>query len=135
MEIDTYSVISAVHLVDGLPLRSAWDKGVRLYTHELAGNLFYWTSQGKYLHGMEEAKEKAMQEEASWREYSKKGLSLESGEEIAERLCTASELKRCKGGLKAPNKNEGWDDVQARALAQAWEMLEDALWKTARQEV
>lgn len=134
MEIDTYKVISAISLIDGKPLRSAWQKGVRLYAHELAGNLFYWTSQGKYLHGMEEAERRARQDEPSWKEYSWSGLSLDLNEDIAERLCTPSELRRCKWGLREPNSKEAWLDVQARALSQAWEMLKEALLQAGKQE-
>lgn len=37
-------------------------------------------------------------------------------EDIAERLCNPSELKKTKHGQRRPNRNEEWLDVQARAL-------------------
>ena len=43
--------------------------------------------------------------------------------EVAKRLCTPSELKRCKGGELNPNGREQWLDVQARALFQAGNRL------------
>ena len=132
MEFDSFHLIQALYLIDEGRARSAWDRGVRLYSHELMGNLFYWTMQGHYLSGIGEAYEKALQGAASWEQYSRGGLSLTSNEEIAERLCAPSELKRCKGGLRNPNSNEDWVDVQARALYQAWELVRDALLETAR---
>lgn len=39
--------------------------------------------------------------------------------DIAELLCSPSELKRKKYGERRPNSREEWLDVQARALAQA----------------
>lgn len=46
--------------------------------------------------------------------------------DIAERLCSPSELKRKTsrngGGLK-PSQDETWLQAQGRALAQAWRLL------------
>lgn len=39
--------------------------------------------------------------------------------DIAERLCTPSELKKTRNGERRPNAREDWLDVQARALYQA----------------
>ena len=132
MTIDSFHLIRAMDCIERRRLRSAWDKGVRSYSHELLGNLFYWTMQGHYLDGIAEAEEKALQGAASWEQYSRGGCSLVANEDIAEMLCTPSELKRCKGGLRKPNSNEDWLDVQARALFQAWEILKGALLETAR---
>ena len=132
MEIDSFHLIRALDNVDRRKARSAWDRGVRLYSRELMGNLFYWTMQGHYLDGIGEAHEKALQGAASWEQYSRGGLSLVSNEEIAERLCAPYELKICKGGLKNPNPNEDWMDCQARALCQVWAIVRDALLETAR---
>ena len=132
MKIDSRHLIRALSLIDEGRARSAWDRGVRLYSHELMGNLFYWTMQGHYLDGIGEAYEKALQGTASWEQYSQDGLSLIYNREIAERLCTSSELKRCKEGMRNPNSNEDWVDVQARALYQAWLLVRDALLETAR---
>ncbi len=130
MEIDSFHLIRSMGFIDRRKLGSAWDRGVRAYSHELLGNLFYWTMQGHYLDGIAEAEEKALDGARSWEQYSRSGLSLVSSEEIARRLCTPSELRRCKGGLRNPNPNEDWIGVQARALFQAWEMLKDAILET-----
>ena len=54
-----------------------------------------------------------------WREYSWGGCSLIYDGDIAERLCTPSELKKTRGGERRPNSREEWLDTQARALYQA----------------
>ena len=55
----------------------------------------------------------------SWREYSYTDRSLIYDSDIAEILCTPSELKRNKHGERKPNRDEEWLDVQARALLEA----------------
>lgn len=59
----------------------------------------------------------------SWGQYSRDGSALVYDDDIAERLCTPSELKRKHGGKLAPNKRETWLDVQSRALFQAAELI------------
>ena len=54
-----------------------------------------------------------------WAQWSWGGCGLCYDEDIAERYCTPSELARCRGGLRRPNRREEWLDVQARAMAQA----------------
>ena len=55
----------------------------------------------------------------NWHQYSWGGCSLCYDKQIAERVCTPSELKRKHGGAYEPNSRETWLDVQARALYQA----------------
>ena len=43
--------------------------------------------------------------------------------DIAERLCSPSELKKVKGGDRNPNSRENWIEAQARALHQASSMI------------
>lgn len=52
-------------------------------------------------------------------------------EEIAIRLCNMTELRKTDFGRKAPNKNETWLDVQARALYQAWNLVRYCYYKVA----
>lgn len=59
----------------------------------------------------------------SWGQYSWGGCWLIYDSDIAERYCTASELKKTKGGKLRPNKNESWIEVQARALGQAASLI------------
>ena len=92
--------------------RSAWSKAVKSYALELLDGL-----DGEYravalLNGAE-----------SWRAYSFGGCSLIYDAEIAERVCSPSELKRKRGGELAPNARESWLDCQARCLSQAARLI------------
>lgn len=63
----------------------------------------------------------------NWRQYSESGYAFVSNYTIAETLCTPSELKKTKGGVRNPNRRETWLDVQARALYQAAEKIRRTL--------
>lgn len=54
-----------------------------------------------------------------WNAYSWGGCALCYDGDIAERLCSPSELKKTRNGERRPNSREEWLDVQARALYQA----------------
>lgn len=91
--------------------RSAWGKAVKTYALEL-------------LEACEEPLPRDLGRELlngteNWREFSYFGCSLIYNKDIAERLCTPSELKRCRGGARQPSSGETWLDAQARALFQA----------------
>lgn len=99
--------------------KSAWDKGVTEYATELAESLDNWDKQPK---SVVELREMMLNGADDWKSYSWGGSSLIYNQDIAERLCSPSELKRVtnKNGLRDyPNSWEHWLDVQARALYQA----------------
>lgn len=100
--------------------RSAWDKGITLYAFEL---LDEYEEQVKYkkrnAESRKEFKEWLLNGADNWNAYSWGGSSLIYSGDIAERLCTPSELKRCHDGERRPNRSEEWLDTQARALSQA----------------
>lgn len=101
--------------------RSAWEKGVRLYALELIDSIeeaAEW--EGEQPANERELKRLALNGAADWQQYSEGGCSLIYNKQIAERLCTASELKKTDNGRKDPNARESWIDCQARALYQAW---------------
>lgn len=109
--------------IENKPVRSAWNRGVKSYAvdllYDLAENI-----QGGYIDpadlGSAALLKKAMLNGAAdWNQYSWGGCSLCYDADIAERLCTPSELKRKRGGDLQPNSRETWLDVQARALYQA----------------
>lgn len=102
--------------------RSAWDRGVTAYALELL-------EQYEENHG-EEMTEKGKDLEAvllnganDWSAYSWGGCALIYNGDIAERLCTPSELKKTKDGERRPNSREEWLDTQARALSQAFRRI------------
>ena len=95
--------------------RSAWDQGVKEYALELIKNLLYNDNPAdrkNLLNGAD-----------SWQEYSDGGCALIYDGDIAKRLCTPSELKKCKNGELPPNSNENWLEVQAHALHHAQKMI------------
>ena len=106
--------------IEGAPVKSAWAKGVKEYALELIEGaeieLTRDNARTVLLNGAE-----------NWREYSWGGCSLIYDLDIAERLCTPSELKKKKGGELKPNQQEEWLDVQARALRQAFLVIRSNL--------
>ena len=103
--------------IESRKAKSAWGKGVLLYAYELVENLEEETLPVSKLEAV------LLNGAADWSQYSWGGSSLIYNGDIAERLCTPSELKRKRGGELAPNSREQWLDVQARALAQAADLI------------
>lgn len=95
--------------------RSAWDKGVNLYALELLDNIRNLPDTDN----RQEIQKALLNGARNWSEYSWGGSALIYNADIAERLCSPSELKRTRGGEWRPNRREEWLDVQARALFQA----------------
>lgn len=108
-------------VIENAAPRSAWDKGVQAYALELLDNYeeaVKWAKDnGNAIPRLSEAV--LLNGATDWEQYSWGGSSLIYNADIAERLCSPSELKRCKGGERNPNNREQWLDVQVRALYQA----------------
>lgn len=103
--------------------RSAWNKAVTVYALELLDDLAEAAEHG-YFDTADMASPKLLEKAllngaANWSQYSWGGCSLIYNCDIAERVCTPSELKKRNGGEWRPNSREEWLDVQARALFQA----------------
>lgn len=100
--------------------RSAWDKGVTEYATELAESLDNWDKQPE---SVAELREMMLNGADDWKAYSYGGSALIYNQDIAERLCSPSGLKRVTnkyGNVREyANARENWCDVQARALYQA----------------
>lgn len=94
--------------------RSAWQQGVNLYAYELVESLDIPEENICTL-----KEETLLNGSKDWIDYSYGGCALIYDSDIAERLCTKSELAKKKNGDNPPNKQENWLDVQARALLQA----------------
>ena len=107
-------------LVEEIPNRSAWKRGVKKYADELLDNLEERAQINERLPKDEkELKEWLLNGAMDWEDYSYGGCSLIYDGDIAERLCTPSDLKKKDGGRLDPNSQESWLDVQTRALRQA----------------
>ena len=109
--------------IENKPVRSAWNRGVKSYAVDLLDELTE-NIQGGYIDPKDLdspalLKKTLLNGAADWAQYSWGGSSLIYDGDIAERLCTPSELKRKRGGDLQPNSRENWLDVQARALYQA----------------
>lgn len=108
--------------IEKLNCRSCWAKGVKAYAIDMAKSIEYKKEvsyrfiESELLNGA-----------SDWNQYSEGGCSLIYDKDIAERLCTPSELKkltRSNGTLKdRPNRHETWIQCQARALFQACELV------------
>ena len=88
-------------LVEEIPNTSAWKRGVKKYADELLDNLEEKAQSYERLpKNGRELKEWILNGAISWDDYSYGGCSLIYDRDIAERLCTPSELKK-EGWRKA----------------------------------
>jgi hypothetical protein len=100
--------------------RSAWERGVMAYAIEILETVEERSSyEGHTPADVEELKDYMLNGARDWSESSWGGSFLIYDGDIAERLCTPSELKRTRNGERRPNAREEWLDTQARALRQA----------------
>ena len=99
--------------------RSAWSRGVKAYAVELVEDL----DDSADLSNETMLQKELLNGAQSWAQYSEGGAALCYDADIAERLCTPSELKRTKRGMLPPNGRETWIDCQARALWQAHRLI------------
>lgn len=99
--------------------RSAWGRGVQAYAVDLVENLQGRAAYEDRTPAPEEVREWLLNGARTWSEYSWGGSALIYNGDIAERLCSPSELKNTRNGERRPNSREEWLDVQARALHQA----------------
>jgi len=94
--------------IEAIKTRGAWQAAVKTYALELLEEMEGEYTAAKLLNGAE-----------NWNVYSYGGCALIYDTDIAERVCSPSELKRKRGGELAFNASESWLDCQARALSQA----------------
>lgn len=121
--MNTNIIFEARCHIDNKLRRSAWDRGVNAYAHELLDTLEEQIDGGYFdpenLAAPKLVEKALLNGAQDWSQYSWGGCSLCYDHQIAERLCTPSELKRKRGGELRPNSREEWLDTQARALFQA----------------
>lgn len=115
----------AADIIEARKDRSAWNKGVNAYALELLENLAALAPND--LSDSAKIRAALLYGASDWQQYSRGGSALIYNSEIAGRLCTPSELKRCRGGERNPNSRENWPEVQARALYQAGLRVEAAI--------
>ncbi len=100
--------------LDRMPSRSAWDRGVKAYAYDLLDSIQDQSvTKANLLNGAH-----------NWKHWATSGSGLAYDSDIAERMCTPSELKRKDGGRLPPNSSESWLDMEAYAAEQAaWWVL------------
>lgn len=101
--------------------RSAWGRGVQAYALMLIDNRD--DVLNKPIIDVANLRRVIQNGADSWSDYSWGGSAYIYDADIAEQLCTPSELKRTDHGRLRPNRREAWLDTQARALYQAAELL------------
>lgn len=101
-----------IQSIENTKTRSAWSKAVQQYALEILESLEGEYTEAALLNGAE-----------NWKAYSYGGCALIYDADIAERVCSPSELKRTRGGERQPNSRETWLDCQARALFQAARLI------------
>lgn len=114
MNTENQSILNSIYYAKAP--RSAWKRGVRQYAVELIEDAEVPLTK-------ENAKAVLLNGATSWAQYSSGGCALIYDADIAERLCSPSELKRVRGGDRNLNCRETWLDVQARALSQAFALI------------
>lgn len=117
--------------------RSAWNRGVNEYAAELleeiAESIQYGHCDPEDLQAPKLVRKHLLNGADNWQEYSWGGSALIYDSDIAERLCTPSELRKTRNGERRPNAREQWLDTQARALYQAGRRAEQAIRKALEQ--
>lgn len=107
--------------------RSAWSRGVKAYALELVDKLEEAIENGYFeaedLEAPKLLRKQLLNGASDWDQYSWGGCSLIYDSDIAERLCSPSELKKTRNGERRPNSRDEWLDTQARALFQASNMI------------
>lgn len=113
--------------VESLNGKSAWEKGVNEYVYEMVEAVADYVEDVT----LDNVKEVLLNGASDWSQYSYGGCSLIYDGDIAERLCTPSELKKVthKDGSisQKANSRETWLDCQARALHQACRKIKDII--------
>lgn len=100
--------------------RSVWSRGINAYALELVEALEERSRyEGRNPESATECRAWMLNGAQDWEQYSWGGSSLVYDGDIAERLCTPSELKKTRNGERRPNSREEWLDTQARALYHA----------------
>lgn len=109
--------------IESAKVRSAWARGVKMYAFELLEELEEAITEGYFdesdLESPKLLERQLLNGARDWDQYSWGGCSLIYSGDIADRLCTPSELKKTRNGERRPNSREEWLDTQARALWQA----------------
>lgn len=131
------TITKAYEIINSQSARSAWKQGVRAYAWDMLEQLDDAIAGGWFdaedLAAPRVLSKHLLNGADSWSQASWGGSWFCYDGEIAERLCSPSELKRTKGGKYRPNRWEDWLDVQTRALEQAACLVVNACRQAAKE--
>jgi len=135
-EIGLQIIDEARQAIEERKERSAWGRGLKVYASELLDGLEEGISGGCIdaddLQAPKIVGKALLNGADDWSAYSWGGSALIYDGDIAERLCSPSELKKTRNGERRPNSREEWLDVQARALFQAARRVKIAIADAAK---
>lgn len=96
---------------------SAWDRGITAYALDLIDNLR--DNIGDNVDTLADVEALLLNGAEDWQQYSYGGCSMIYNGDIAQRLCTPSELRKTRGGVLNPSSHATWLGLQDQALHQA----------------
>ena len=102
---------------------NAWKRGVNGFAEMLIERLLIEGDTSGDAVDWLTLKDELLNGAKDWKQYSWGGGALIYDEDIAQALCSPSELKATRNGQRRPNKSEEWLDTQARALYQAEQII------------
>lgn len=105
-----------IQSIQSIKTRSAWERGVKAYALEMLDGVEVELTA-------DNAPKTLLKGAEHWLQYSEGGCALIYDADIAERLCSPSELRKTRNGERNPNRDETWLGVQARACLQAAWMI------------
>lgn len=117
------TMLATINNVKTTRTRSAWAAGVKTYALMLCETL---AENYEDVETYAELKRALLNGAGNWQEYSTGGCALIYDGDIAKTLCSPSELAKTDGGRLKPNSRETWLELQARALYQAWQIINSA---------
>lgn len=130
--------------IESVKARSAWNRGVKAQALDFCDEMADWAAfdtENKPGEGLAdgvircssvgELVDLLKNGAENWNHASYGGNGLIYDQDIAERYCTQSELKRTRCGDRRPNPLEDWMEVQARGMGQAACMVAQEWWKLA----
>ena len=128
MEATKENIQAVRNIIENTKTRSAWSKGVKQYAFDLLDSFIEWSQYDVYIEINERT---ALNGAQNWIAWAWGGSGLVYHTDIAKRLCTASEREKWykRGCPNRANPREKWLDVEARAVRQAWRMIEEAVRK------
>lgn len=101
---------------------SAWHRGIKQYALEILEEISDNYGENA-VRSVSDLLALALNGADNWHHYSWSGCTYCYDSDIAEILCTPSQLKKNHNGSYRPNCREEWLDVQARALELAWRAI------------